>query len=45
MILHLINRTAEKVEYAFIDWKGLRGADRNRILPVLEKLKVQVKRV
>ena len=37
MLAQALDKTVEKVEGALVDWKGLSGAQRERILPLLEK--------
>ncbi len=37
MLAQAVEKTVEKVEGALIDWKGLSGEQRERILPMLEK--------
>jgi D-tyrosyl-tRNA(Tyr) deacylase len=37
MLRQAAGKTVEKVEGVLIDWKGLTGAQRERILPMLEK--------
>jgi D-aminoacyl-tRNA deacylase len=44
MILQCVQRTHEKVEAAVFDWKGMRGADRERIAETLKNLKVPVEK-
>lgn len=44
MILQCIQRTKEKVEAAVFDWKGMRGADRERIAEALKGLRVPVEK-
>jgi D-aminoacyl-tRNA deacylase len=44
MILQCIQRTRERVEAAVFDWKGMRGADRERIAETLKNLKVPVEK-
>jgi len=44
MIRQCIQRTFEKVESAVFDWKGMRGADRERIANALKELGVQVEK-
>lgn len=44
MIKQCIQRTFEKVESAVFDWKGMRGADRERIATALKELDVPVEK-
>ena len=45
MILQCVQRTQEKVEAAVFDWKGMRGADRERIAEALGKLNIPVEKL
>lgn len=40
-----IDRTLEKVEFAVLDWKGIKGDDKHRIVKILEKIGLQFKKV
>jgi D-aminoacyl-tRNA deacylase len=44
MILQCVQRTKERVEAAVFDWKGMRGADRERIAEALKELRVPVEK-
>jgi D-aminoacyl-tRNA deacylase len=44
MILQCVQRTKERVVAAVFDWKGMRGADRERIAEALKKLRVPVEK-
>jgi len=44
MLRQCVERTMEKVEFAVIDWKGMRGADRNRIISVLRDMGLKIER-
>jgi len=44
MIKQCIERTLEKVESAVFDWKGMKGADRERLAAALRKLNVPVEK-
>jgi len=37
MILEARQKTAEEVDFALIDWKGLKGDERKRVIEILEK--------
>jgi len=39
-----VQRTIEKVESAVFDWKGMRGADRKRLIAILNELNVSVEK-
>ncbi len=44
MIQHCVERTKERVEFAVFDWKGVRGADRNRLISIVSSMGLTVKR-
>jgi len=44
MTKQCVRRTLEKVESAVFDWKGMRGADRERLAAVLKELDVPVEK-
>jgi D-aminoacyl-tRNA deacylase len=44
MIKQCVQRTLEKVESAVFDWKGMRGADRERIANALKELDIPVEK-
>lgn len=44
MIKQCVQRTLEKVESAVFDWKGMRGADRERMADALKQLGVKVEK-
>lgn len=44
MIKQCIQRTLEKVESAVFDWKGMKGADRERIANVLKELGIPIEK-
>ena len=44
MILQCVQRTKERVDGAIFDWKGMRGADRERIATELSKLHIPVEK-
>lgn len=43
-VRHCVNRTLEKVEIIALDWKGIRGADKNPLIGVLKEVKVKKQR-
>ena len=45
VVRQCVERTKEKVESAIFDWKGIRAADRNRIISVLRDMGLDVERV
>jgi len=44
IVRQCVQRTQEKVESAIFDWKGMRGADRERIATLLSELNVRVEK-
>jgi D-tyrosyl-tRNA(Tyr) deacylase len=44
MVKQCVQRTQEKVEGAVFDWKGIRGADRERIAKTLKELTIPVEK-
>jgi D-aminoacyl-tRNA deacylase len=44
MVQQCVQRTLEKVDHAVFDWKGMRGADRERLAAALEELGVSVEK-
>jgi len=44
IVRQCVQRTQERVESAIFDWKGMRGADRERIAAVLSELNVRVEK-
>jgi len=44
MMKQCVQRTLEKVDSAVLDWKGMKGADRERITKALNELGVEVEK-
>jgi D-tyrosyl-tRNA(Tyr) deacylase len=44
MVKQCVQRTLGKVEAAVFDWKGIRGADRERIAETLKELGIPVEK-
>ena len=44
MLKQCIQRTVEKVESAVFDWKGMRGADKKRLIAILNEIGVSVEK-
>ena len=44
MISHCIERTVETVELIILDWKGIRGTDRNQLIDALDEVGVPWKK-
>lgn len=40
-----LERTAENVESTILDWKGIKGAEKDRLMTVLSKMKVSIEKV
>jgi len=45
MLRQCIFKTVEPVKKAVLDWKGIRGADKERLLSLLRKIDVQTERI
>ena len=45
MIRQCVERTAETVESAILDWKGIRGADKGKLITTLEKIGLPIEKV
>ncbi len=44
MLKQCVRRTVEKVESAVFDWKGMRGADKKRLIATLDEIDVSVEK-
>lgn len=44
LIKKMIDNTSEKVNYFLIDWKGTNSADREHLIPILEKFDIPIKK-
>ena len=44
MIRQCVERTMEKPEFAMLDWKGIRGADKDRLINILSEIGVPVEK-
>jgi D-aminoacyl-tRNA deacylase len=44
MVGQCVQRTLEKIDHAVFDWKGMKGADRERIAAALKELGVRVEK-
>jgi len=40
-----VERTLEKVDSAILDWKGIRGKDKPKLLTALREIELQYRRV
>ena len=45
MIKHCIEKTVEKVESVILDWKGIKGADKKRLIPAVKEIGLPLERV
>jgi len=45
LVQHAINRTKGEISYAAIDWKGMKGAQRDHLLDILHNLGLEARRV
>jgi D-aminoacyl-tRNA deacylase len=45
VIRRCVERTVETVESAFLEWKGIRGADKGKLIAALEKIGVPIEKV
>ncbi|MEM2959986.1 MAG: D-aminoacyl-tRNA deacylase [Candidatus Bathyarchaeia archaeon] len=45
MLKQCIERTAERVEKIILDWKGIRGADKETLLKILDNIDLEVEKV
>jgi D-aminoacyl-tRNA deacylase len=45
MVKQCMERTVEKVESVFLDWKGIKGADKKRLMAILDDVSVSIEKV
>jgi len=45
MIEQCTERTVETVESAFLDWKGIRGTDRGKLVATLNEIGVSIEKL
>jgi D-tyrosyl-tRNA(Tyr) deacylase len=45
MIRQCVERTVETVDVVVLDWKGIKGADKPKVLSALEEVGVPLERV
>lgn len=45
MVRHCIERTVENVESVILDWKGIKGADREGLMAILNEVGVSIEKV
>ena len=44
MLKQCVQKTVETVESAVFDWKGMRGADKKRLMTILDEIGVSVEK-
>ncbi len=44
IIRHCVERTMENVDSAILDWKGIKGADKTKIITALEEIGMQIEK-
>jgi D-aminoacyl-tRNA deacylase len=45
MLNHCVKKTLERVDYAVLDWKGIRSADKPKLLSILERTKLSYMKI
>jgi D-aminoacyl-tRNA deacylase len=45
LISQCVNKTLEKVDCAILDWKGIKGADKPKLLSALERVGLRIKKI
>ncbi|HVO85709.1 MAG TPA: D-aminoacyl-tRNA deacylase, partial [Candidatus Eisenbacteria bacterium] len=45
MLKQCVERTYERVDHAFLDWKGIRGEDKPRLVAMLDKIGLSFEKV
>jgi len=45
LLSHCVERTLEKVDRAILDWKGIKGNDKPRLLAALQEIRLPYARV
>ncbi|MBD3194184.1 MAG: hypothetical protein GF317_03960 [Candidatus Lokiarchaeota archaeon] len=45
LIEQILNNNLEKIDYFILDWSGLNSADKDHLLPLLEKYKIPIKKI
>ncbi|HUX99067.1 MAG TPA: D-aminoacyl-tRNA deacylase [Candidatus Deferrimicrobium sp.] len=45
LVLQAINKTIEDVKYAVLDWKGMVKVQRDKLIPILSELNIEVVRI
>jgi D-tyrosyl-tRNA(Tyr) deacylase len=45
IIKQCVERTMETVESVILDWKGIKGADKDRLITALDKVGVPIEKV
>jgi D-aminoacyl-tRNA deacylase len=45
MLSQCVERTSEKVDFAYLDWKGIRGTDKPHVLRILKEIGLSYKKI
>ncbi|MBD3212894.1 MAG: hypothetical protein GF311_09825, partial [Candidatus Lokiarchaeota archaeon] len=45
LIEQILNNNLEKIDYFILDWSGLNSADKDHLLPLLEKFDIPTKKI
>lgn len=45
IVRHCVERTVESVESAILDWKGIKGSDKERLMAILNKVGVSIEKI
>jgi len=45
MVKQCVERNVEKVDTVLLDWKGIRGADKKRLIVILNDVGVSIEKV
>jgi D-tyrosyl-tRNA(Tyr) deacylase len=45
MLRQCVERTSEKVDFAYLDWKGIRGTDKPHVLGMLKEIGLSYKKI
>ena len=45
VLKHCVERTVEKVEKIILDWKGIRGSDKAKLMEILDEVGLPIEKV
>jgi len=45
ILKHCVDRTLEKVEWAVLDWKGIKGEDKKRLVGMLTEIRLKIQKI